>query len=68
MTTPRMAALLAAGRIPPFHHQRETRIQAGDPLVILGGVAVFMNPEPLAPFADLMVIGEAEDHPRYTGG
>ncbi|WP_051309082.1 radical SAM protein [Desulfogranum japonicum] len=58
---PRMAALLAAGRIPPFHHQRGSRIAPGDPLVILGGVAVFMNPEPLAPFADLMVIGEAED-------
>ena len=30
------------------------------PLVIAGGVATFMNPEPLAPFIDLFVIGEAE--------
>jgi len=30
------------------------------PLVIAGGVAAFMNPEPLAPFIDLFVIGEAE--------
>jgi radical SAM superfamily enzyme YgiQ (UPF0313 family) len=30
------------------------------PLVIAGGVATFMNPEPLAPFIDLIVIGEAE--------
>ena len=32
----------------------------GDPLVLLGGAAVFLNPEPLAPFADLMAVGEAE--------
>jgi len=31
-----------------------------DPLVLLGGAAVFLNPEPLAPFADLMAVGEAE--------
>ena len=30
------------------------------PLIVAGGVAVFMNPEPLAPFVDLFVIGEAE--------
>jgi radical SAM superfamily enzyme YgiQ (UPF0313 family) len=32
----------------------------GQPLVVAGGVAAFMNPEPLAPFIDLFVIGEAE--------
>jgi radical SAM superfamily enzyme YgiQ (UPF0313 family) len=31
-----------------------------DPLVLLGGAAVFLNPEPLAPFADLMAVGEGE--------
>ena len=31
-----------------------------DPLVILGGSALFLNPEPLAPFADLMAVGEGE--------
>jgi radical SAM superfamily enzyme YgiQ (UPF0313 family) len=31
-----------------------------DPLVLLGGAAVFLNPEPLAPFADLIAVGEAE--------
>jgi radical SAM superfamily enzyme YgiQ (UPF0313 family) len=31
-----------------------------DPLVVLGGAAVFLNPEPLAPFADLIAVGEAE--------
>ncbi len=57
---PRMAALLAAGGIAPLALDRGEVIGPGVPLVVLGGVAVSMNPEPLAPFADLMVIGEAE--------
>jgi len=32
----------------------------GDPLVLLGGPAVSANPEPLAPVADAIVIGEVE--------
>jgi radical SAM superfamily enzyme YgiQ (UPF0313 family) len=31
-----------------------------DPMVILGGAALFLNPEPLAPFADLVAVGEGE--------
>jgi len=31
------------------------------PLVIAGGVAVFLNPEPLAPFFDCFLLGEAEN-------
>jgi len=31
-----------------------------DPLVIIGGAASFLNPEPLAPFADLIAVGEGE--------
>src|SRR5512141_31948 len=31
-----------------------------DPIVILGGAAMMLNPEPLAPFADLVVVGEGE--------
>src|SRR5207247_1846503 len=31
------------------------------PLVIAGGPATFLNPEPLAEFVDLFLIGEAED-------
>ena len=31
------------------------------PLVIAGGVAVFLNPEPLSEFLDLFVLGEAEE-------
>jgi len=57
---PRLAALLAAGGVAPVAATRGVEVGNGSPLVILGGVAVFMNPEPLAPFADLIVIGEAE--------
>lgn len=57
---PRLAAMLAVSGLAPFAAERDDYIAAGAPLVVLGGVAVFMNPEPLAPFADLMVIGEAE--------
>jgi radical SAM superfamily enzyme YgiQ (UPF0313 family) len=31
-----------------------------DPIVIFGGSALFLNPEPLAPFADLIAVGEGE--------
>ncbi|HHO48077.1 MAG TPA: radical SAM protein [Desulfobacteraceae bacterium] len=57
---PRLVAMLAAGRTEPAAKSRSSRIGPGSPLVVLGGVAVFMNPEPLASFADIMVIGEAE--------
>ncbi len=57
---PRLVAMLAAGAVAPYAADRAGEIASGDPLVVLGGVGVFMNPEPLALFADLMVIGEAE--------
>ena len=31
-----------------------------DPIVLLGGSAMFLNPEPLAAFADLVAVGEGE--------
>ena len=31
-----------------------------DPLVMIGGAVTFVNPEPLAPFADVIAAGEAE--------
>jgi radical SAM superfamily enzyme YgiQ (UPF0313 family) len=31
-----------------------------DPLVVIGGAVTFVNPEPLAPFADVVAAGEAE--------
>jgi radical SAM superfamily enzyme YgiQ (UPF0313 family) len=33
---------------------------ARDPLVVLGGAVTFLNPEPLAPFADVVACGEGE--------
>ena len=57
---PRLAAMLAAGNVPPLAAGRAQAVGPGNPLVVLGGVGVFLNPEPLALFADLMVIGEAE--------
>jgi radical SAM superfamily enzyme YgiQ (UPF0313 family) len=33
---------------------------ARDPIVVLGGAAMFLNPEPLAPFADVIAVGEGE--------
>jgi radical SAM superfamily enzyme YgiQ (UPF0313 family) len=39
-----------------------TRERAGQgPLIMAGGPAVFLNPEPLAEFVDLFLIGEAEE-------
>jgi len=46
-------ALLTAG-IPPQQKDR----RAGHPLIVAGGVAVSINPEPVAPFVDLIFIGE----------
>ena len=33
---------------------------ARDPVVVLGGAAMLLNPEPLAPFADVVAVGEGE--------
>ena len=33
----------------------------GDPLLVLGGICTFFNPEPLADFFDIMIIGEGEE-------
>ena len=34
---------------------------AHDPLVVVGGAVTFVNPEPLAPFADVIAAGEGEE-------
>jgi radical SAM superfamily enzyme YgiQ (UPF0313 family) len=49
--------MLSLGRVPLMQAERDRR----RPLVIAGGVAAFLNPEPLADFFDLFVIGEAEE-------
>ena len=49
--------ILHQAHIPLLASQRKQ----GDPIVIVGGPCAFLNPEPLAPFADLFVVGEGED-------
>jgi radical SAM superfamily enzyme YgiQ (UPF0313 family) len=39
---------------------RATERGRRDPLVVMGGSALFLNPEPLAPFADVIAVGEGE--------
>jgi radical SAM superfamily enzyme YgiQ (UPF0313 family) len=56
---PAIPAALMAGGAPPLQAHRS----AGDPLVLAGGVAVTLNPEPLAPFLDVVFAGELVDHP-----
>jgi radical SAM superfamily enzyme YgiQ (UPF0313 family) len=48
--------MLAAGGISPVAGPGADH----RPLIVGGGVAVWMNPEPLAPVTDLFIIGEAE--------
>jgi radical SAM superfamily enzyme YgiQ (UPF0313 family) len=44
------------------HLPRESRLrEEGYPLVIGGGISVFLNPEPLSEFFDLFILGEAEE-------
>jgi radical SAM superfamily enzyme YgiQ (UPF0313 family) len=54
---PHLLKLLKMGHIPIRSSER------GDhyPLVIMGGVCAFYNPEPLADFMDVIFIGEAEE-------
>src|ERR1700730_9338587 len=33
----------------------------GDPLVLMGGVCAFSNPEPVSPFMDAIAVGEGEE-------
>jgi radical SAM superfamily enzyme YgiQ (UPF0313 family) len=48
--------ILELSGIPPFSSERDGR----NPLVLAGGTAVALNPEPVADFFDLFFIGEAE--------
>ncbi len=51
-----LAALLQQSGIPLRSSKRDN----SHPLVIAGGVACFLNPEPLAPFIDCFLLGESE--------
>jgi radical SAM superfamily enzyme YgiQ (UPF0313 family) len=48
--------LLRMAGIPPYAAERN----AHHPLVVVGGAVTFVNPEPLAPFADVIAAGEGE--------
>jgi radical SAM superfamily enzyme YgiQ (UPF0313 family) len=57
-----VAAMLRHAGVQPFAADDDAR-----PLLIAGGPALSMNPEPLAPFFDAIVIGEVEELlPRLT--
>ena len=49
--------ILKMGNIPLFSNERGKDY----PLVIAGGVTSFLNPEPMADFIDLFLIGEGEE-------
>jgi radical SAM family uncharacterized protein len=53
---PNLLSILEKAKLPL---QSKDRVPP-HPLVIAGGVAFFLNPEPLAPFIDCFLIGEAE--------
>jgi radical SAM superfamily enzyme YgiQ (UPF0313 family) len=48
--------LLRLAGLPRYAAERHAR----HPLVVVGGAVTFVNPEPLAPFADVIVAGEGE--------
>src|SRR5687768_9563704 len=51
-----VARLLRLARIPVWSRERTHH----DPLVLMGGAASFLNPEPVADFTDLIAVGEGE--------
>jgi radical SAM family uncharacterized protein len=53
---PNLLEMLRFAAIPARSQERTTV----HPLVAAGGVALFLNPEPLAPFLDFIFVGEAE--------
>jgi radical SAM family uncharacterized protein len=53
---PNILKILQLGKIPLRSEERDLF----HPIVMAGGVTTFMNPEPLADFFDLFLLGEAE--------
>ena len=54
---PNILKMLAMGEIPLLSRERTEQ----GPLVLAGGIAVTLNPEPLADFFDLFLLGEGEE-------
>lgn len=60
---PHVLKMLELARIPLLSRERREDF----PLVIGGGIALTLNPEPLADFFDLFILGEAEEIlPQFT--
>jgi radical SAM superfamily enzyme YgiQ (UPF0313 family) len=56
--------LMRLAGIPRYASERSDR----DPLIVIGGAVTFVNPEPLAPFADVIAAGEGEELvPAFEG-
>jgi radical SAM superfamily enzyme YgiQ (UPF0313 family) len=51
-----LVTMLRLAGLPVFAEQRNER----HPLIVIGGAVTFVNPEPLAPFADVIAAGEGE--------
>ena len=51
-----VVTLLRLAGLPLYAAERSAR----HPLVVIGGAVTFVNPEPLAPFADVIAAGEGE--------
>ena len=54
---PNILKMLALGGIPLLAQERDESV----PLIMGGGIAVTLNPEPLADFFDFFLLGEAEE-------
>jgi radical SAM superfamily enzyme YgiQ (UPF0313 family) len=54
---PNLVRMLKLAHIPARRAERTGRY----PLVVMGGVCAFYNPEPLADFMDIIFVGEAEE-------
>ena len=53
---PNILKMLQLGKIPLLSEERNDF----HPLILAGGINTFLNPEPLAPFFDFFLLGEAE--------
>ncbi len=59
---PAVLKTLLNNNIPCMASQRGL----GDPLVLAGGVSISLNPEPLAPFFDVIFVGEIDEANGWT--
>ena len=51
-----MARMLQMSGVPVWSKDRTEQ----DPLIVMGGAASFLNPEPIADFTDVIGVGEGE--------